>query len=488
MTITVTFNGTGSGGGGGSNVLTASANPVTLFAAANSTTTGAVNVTTSSATPISITVSVTSGTWLSVQSISTSSISSSGGATITLFANSANLTSGITYQGSITVTPSTGTPLIINVNLNVGTGGGNGSWTVNPASVQWSYTSGSGTFASTFISVSTTSGTSSYNVNLTSTGNQWLLGTSNGGGGGTNFSVPVTSGGFTLSLSSIVASLTQGTYTGQAIISDFSGAQQGAVNVTLTVNGGNSAGLTINPNPVTFNAALNGSQLSQTVTVGSNVGGNISLSGSLPAGLSFSQPVSNVVSPGGSVSFTVFANPAGLAANTYSGTIQVQVGSQSGTVNVSMVVGGGGGGGTGTTAVAPTTLSFAYQFGTNPAFIAQQKLVITGPAGAWTSSIFTGDGGTWLKLTPNGGANLPNPASPSDTPIVSIDPTNLAVGSYNGTITINTGGGTQTQKISVSLNVVSSTILLPTPGALIFTAQTGQAQPAGQSVNFQRLR
>ena len=99
-----------------------------------------------------------------------------------------------------------------------------------------------------------------------------------------------------------------------------------------------------------------------------------------------------------------------------------------------------------------------------------------------SSSIFTVDGGSWLKLTPGNGANLPNPASPGDTPIVSIDPTNLAVGSYNGTITITTVGGTQ--QVSVSLNVVSSTILLPTPGALIFTAQTGQPQPAIQSVFF----
>ena len=483
-TITVTFNGSGNpGGGGGSNILSASANPVNLFAAANSTTTSTVSVTTSSTTPITITVSpaaITGGTnWLSA-SPSSATISSSGGVTLTLFASSASLASGFSYQGTVTVTPSIGTALVINVNFNVGTGGGNGSWSVNPATFNWNYTTGGG-FSNQFVTVSTTSGTSSYNVNITSTGNGWLLGSANGSGTGTIFSVPVTAGGFTLSLSPVVASLSQGTYAGQAIITDSFGTQQGAVNVNLTVNGGNSFGLSITPNPVTFNAALNGSQLSQSVTVASNAGGNISLSGNLPAGLTFGQPNSSFVSAGGSVNFTVFANPAGLAANTYTGTIQVTVGSQSGTVSVSMVVGGGGTG-TGTTAVAPTTLSFAYQFGTNPLFISQQKLVITGPAGAWHSSIFTVDNGSWLKLTPGNGANLPNPASPGDTPIVSIDPTNLAVGSYNGTITITTVGGTQ--QVSVSLNVVSSTILLPTPGALIFTAQTGQPQPAIQSVFF----
>src|SRR5260370_34148784 len=88
----------------------------------------------------------------------------------------------------------------------------------------------------------------------------------------------------------------------------------------------------------------------------------------------------------------------------------------------------------------------------------------------------------WLQLTPSNGGSLPNPASPGDNPVVSIDPAGLAVGSYNGTITITTVGGTQ--RVTVSLNVVSSTILLPTPGALIFTAQTGQPKPTVQSVYF----
>ena len=484
VTIKVIFSGTGTGGGG-SNILSASANPVNLAAGINSSSSGTVNVTTSSSTAITITVGsaiVTGGTnWLSIQSVSTNTISSSGGATITLGANSVSLTTGVTYQGTVTVTPSTGSPLVINVNFTVGGSGGNGSWTVSPSTVTWGYTSG-GTFSSQFISVSTTSGQSSYLVNLSSTGNSWLLGSASGGGTGTSFSVPVTAGGFTLQLSSVVASLSQGTYSGQAIISDPTGNQQAAVTVNLTVNGGNSFGLSISPNPVTFTAPLNGGQQSQNVSLLSSTGGNFSLSNTLPSWLTVVPPTNSFVSANQTTNFTVYANPFGLAANTYTGAIQIVVGSQTGTVNVSMTVGGGGSGGTGTTAVAPTTLSFAYQFGTNAAFIAQQKLVITGPAGAWSSSIFTVDGGTWLKLTPGNGSNLPNPASPGDTPIVSINPTNLAVGSYSGTITITTVGGTQ--QVSVSLNVVSSTILLPTPGALIFTAQTGQPQPGSQTVFF----
>jgi uncharacterized protein (TIGR03437 family) len=167
-----------------------------------------------------------------------------------------------------------------------------------------------------------------------------------------------------------------------------------------------------------------------------------------------------------------------LAANTYYGTIQVQVGSQSGTLNVSLVVGGGGA--TGNTAAAPTSLNFAYQLGTNNAFIARQKLVITGPPGAWSSTISSG--ASWLHLDPSSGSSLPNPSIDSATPTVSIDPTGLQTGSSVATITVTTQGGSQT--INVTINVYSGVVLLPTPGALVFSAQTGQSKPSPQAVYF----
>jgi uncharacterized protein (TIGR03437 family) len=213
----------------------------------------------------------------------------------------------------------------------------------------------------------------------------------------------------------------------------------------------------------------------------SGSGGTLTISPSLPSGLTYQLPSNTTVAAGGSVAFTVYANPYGLAANTYSGTLYVYVGSQSAAVPVSMIVGGGG---TGTTAVAPTSLNFAYQIGTDPVnFVARQKLVITGTAGAWSSSVSTADGGTWLKLSPTGGTALPSPADDSQAPIVSIDASGLNAGSYGGTIVINTPGGSQS--ISVSLTVGTTTVLLPSPsGSLVFAAQTGQAKPTGKSIFF----
>ena len=586
VTITVTYN-SGSSGGGGATVLSASPTTVSLTAGTNSQASYPVAITTTSASAITIsmTASVTGSvtSWLSNSTLATNTISSSGGTTLTIVANSSNLATG-SYQGTVTITPSTGLPLNITVNFTVGSTVGNGTWYATPGSVAWNFTSNSGSYPSQAVSISTTSGSATYSATTSANENNWLQvytaynGSSNGISG---IAVGTQLG---LTVDSQVNSLSTGAHYGYVYIYDSNGAQQLTITVTITVNGTTSTSLTVTPNPISINVAVNGTQQSQTVSVYSSGGGTLSISASLPSGLTYALPTNNLVAAGGSTAFTVYANPYGLAANTYSGTLYVYVGSQSAAVPVSMVVGGGnsntltvtpnpislnvavngaqqslavsvysgsggilsitpslpssltyqlpsnttvaaggsvvftvyanpyglaantysgtlyvyvgsqsaavpvsmivGGGGTGTTAIAPASLNFAYQIGTDPVnFVARQKLVITGTAGAWSSSVSTADGGTWLKLSPTGGTALPSPADDSQAPIVSIDATGLNAGSYGGTIVINTPGASQS--ISVSLTVGTTTVLLPTPsGSLVFAAQTGQAKPTGKSIFF----
>ena len=586
VTITVTYN-SGSSGGGGATVLSASPTTVSLTAGANSQASYPVAITTTSASAITIsmTASVTGSVtnWLSNSTLATNTISSSGGTTLTIVANSSNLATG-SYQGTVTITPSTGLPLNITVNFTVGSTVGNGTWYATPGSVAWNFTSNSGSYPSQAVSISTTSGSATYSATTSANENNWLQvytaynGSSNGISG---IAVGTQLG---LTVDSQVNSLSTGAHYGYVYIYDSNGAQQLTITVTITVNGTTSTSLTVTPNPISINVAVNGTQQSQTVSVYSSGGGYLTISASLPSGLTYQLPTNNLVAAGGSTAFTVYANPYGLAANTYSGTLYVYVGSQSAAVPVSMIVGGGnsntltvtpnpislnvavngaqqslavsvysgsggilsitpslpsgltyqlpsnttvaaggsvvftvyanpyglaantysgtlyvyvgsqsaavpvsmivGGGGTGTTAIAPASLNFAYQIGTDPVnFVARQKLVITGTAGAWSSSVSTADGGTWLKLSPTGGTALPSPADDSQAPIVSIDATGLNAGSYGGTIVINTPGASQS--ISVSLTVGTTTVLLPTPsGSLVFAAQTGQAKPTGKSIFF----
>ena len=159
--ISVTFNG---GGSGGSTILSASSNPVNLNAAVSSQASAAVAITTTSASAITIsmTTSVTGAVanWLTNSTLSTNTISSTGGATLTVNASSYNLSAG-TYQGTITLTPaapSTGLPLNITVNFTVGSTVGNGNWTATPGSIAWNFATNSGSYPSQAVSISTTSG------------------------------------------------------------------------------------------------------------------------------------------------------------------------------------------------------------------------------------------------------------------------------------------------------------------------------------------
>jgi uncharacterized protein (TIGR03437 family) len=485
VTITITYS-SGSGGGGSSGTLSATPSPIYISAAANTITSPAtVVISTNSASTVtiaSVSTALVTGTgvnWLSA-SIVNATVSQTSTGSITVTASSVGLASGSTYQGTVTVSPTTGTALSITVYFTVGSGSGTGNWSVSPSPISWSYATG-GSFPAQTVSVTAPSGATYYNVVCTSS-NGWLLGAYLGGGDGTSLPGISPTTGFILKAGSNANALTQGQYTGTATLTD-SNNNQYSLNVTITVNGGNSAGLTISPNPLTFNSAVNGAQQNQVVTLTSNAGGAVTVTGSgtIPSWLTATGPSPSTVSAGQSSTFTVTASPNGWAAGSYSATIAVTVGSQSGTLTVNLVVGGSTTG-TGTTAVAPTSLNFSYALGTNMAFIAQEKLVITGPAGAWSSTIATSGGGNWLKLTPANGTSLPDPAVSGATPIVSIDPTGLTAGTYTGTITITTTGGTQ--PVSVSLNVLSGTIIIPTPGALVFTAQTGQANPIGQSVYF----
>jgi uncharacterized protein (TIGR03437 family) len=480
-TITVSFNGSGTPGGNGT--LTATpASPINLTSAANSQ---AVTITTSSVSnvTISLTTSVTSGAvnWLSNSSLASSSINSGTGTTLTIIANAFGLTVGTTYTGTITITPTTGTALAITVNFTVG-GIGNGTWTATPGAVAFSYATNSQSFPNQSIAVLTTSLSATYNVNSLSSSNGWLIAyLPNTANSDSLFlsAIPVATP-FGLKVTNAANSLQTGTYQATATITDSAGVAQLLINVTLTVNGGTSTTLTVSPNPIAFNAALNGAQQSQTVNVFSGSGGNLSVGASLPSGLSVQLPSNTFVTAGSSIAFTVLANPSGLAANTYNGTLNIFVGAQSAQVNVSMIVGGGG---TGTTAIGPTVLNFAYQLGTDPvSFISQQKLVITGTGGAWTSTITTANGTGWLRLSPANGTALPDPADNRQAPIVNLDATGLDAGSYAGTIVITTPGGSQS--ISVSLTVGTGTVLLPTPGSLIFTAKTGQPIPSPQIMFF----
>src|ERR1039458_289506 len=250
FTTTMTYN-SGSAGGGGPTVLSASPTTVSLTAGANSQASYPVAITTTSASAITIsmTASVTGSvtSWLSNSTLATNTISSSGGTTLTIVANSYNLPTG-SYQGTVTITPSTGLPLNITVNFTVGSTVGNGTWYATPGSVAWNFTSNSGSYPSQAVSISTTSGSATYSATTSANENNWLQvytaynGSSNGISG---IAVGTQLG---LTVDNQVNSLSTGAHYGYVYIYDSNGAQQLTITVTITVNGTTSTSLTVTPN------------------------------------------------------------------------------------------------------------------------------------------------------------------------------------------------------------------------------------------------
>ena len=464
---------------GGNGTLSYTPNPFNMSASAGNNS-GAYTVTiATSGTGTATLQSVTSNsTWLSGY-VTNAAVSPGSPGSISLTASALGLTSGQTYQGSVTVGSTAGS-LTVNVNFTVGAGGGGGSLTVSTTSITWSFNSNSGVFPYTDVTVTPPAGATYYSVSTSSSAN-WLTPILNGSAANPLQQVPIGTS-FRLGLTGAVNSLPAGTVSGTATVTDSFG-DQASILVTLNVNGGSTPGFNISPASVSFTSAVGGAQQVETVTMSSTQGGHVTVGPypNAPSWLTASGPSVDPVSANQSTTFTVTVTPSGLAANTYTASIPVGIGTQTATVAVNLVVGGGG---TGTTAVAPTALTFAYEAGTNASLVAQQKLVITGPAGAWsaTTSVTTPSGGNWLSVNPASGSALPDPTIDGQAPIVSVNPTGLVAGSsYTGSITIQTPGGIQT--IQVTLAVSATAVLIPSPGALIFNATTGQ-NPASQTVAF----
>ncbi len=95
---------------------------------------------------------------------------------------------------------------------------------------------------------------------------------------------------------------------------------------------------------------------------------------------------------------------------------------------------------------------------------------------AFTATAATNPSGlTWLSVAPNSGS------TPNNL-LITINPANLAVGTYTGTINVSGGNGPP-ETVPVTLIVVASNISA-NPTSVAFAQSLGAAQPASQSVQI----
>ncbi len=174
---------------------------------------------------------------------------------------------------------------------------------------------------------------------------------------------------------------------------------------------------------------------------------------------------------------TFICSPQSLPIGIYEAEVELSFmqavdPSSQGIVTVYLAVTSGGGGGVSsgeTVTVSPTSLSFSYAAG--GAVPAAQPLSVSVSDGAnFSATAVTNDGNPWLLLSPASGT------SPG-TISVSVNPSILNGGTYNGTIIVSAPNASA--QVSVTLTVTSLS-LSATPSSLTFNIPQGYGFGAPQ--------
>jgi uncharacterized protein (TIGR03437 family) len=212
---------------------------------------------------------------------------------------------------------------------------------------------------------------------------------------------------------------------------------------------------------VIFTTSVPSSEVQFTTSASTTSGGNW---------LSVSPAAENTNS-----SLTITANPTGLGAGAYSGTVTLSYGSSGVTstkIPVTFTIAASGP--SITLSASPTSLTFNFTPGSNTQPSAQ-TLTITSSSATNVSAAVTS--GSWLSVSPSGSAT---PA----TFTVSVNTTGLSSQSYSGNIQITDSGASNSPlNVPVTLNVSSSTLTVST-ASLTFNYNIGGTAPAAQSVSI----
>src|ERR1017187_850943 len=381
----------------------------------------------------------TGASWLSVASASGTALS-----TLSVLVSPTGLGVG-TYTGSVQISAAgaSNSPVSVTVTLTVAPAPA--SLAVSPQALTFNYTVGGTVSAAQGVSI-TNRGGGTLNWSAT-TSASWL-------------SVAPASGTAPSTLSVLVSptGLGAGTYTGSVQISA-AGASNSpqTVSVTLTVNAPPPT-ISLSAVQLHFSYVVGGvAPASQSVVVSNSGGGTFTWSAASSASWLTLSSAPGVL--------TVAINLAGLSPNTYTGTITITAAGAANrpkAVSVTLTV----------TAPPPSiSLStgqahFAYATGGAPP--APQSISISNSGGgtlAWSAS----SNASWLSATPSGTA-------PS-TLTISVTPTSLPPGPYQGAITVSAAGAANSpQTISVSLTVSAA---VP---SVVITSVTNSASGASGAI------
>ncbi len=334
-----------------------------------------------------------------------------------------------------------------------------------PGSLSFTATAGGSNPANQALTITSTGG----NSPLWSVGDNagWLTMGSASGAGTQSMAISVNTAG-----------LAAGTYSAVITVSS-AGAANGSVviPVTLSLNAPAVVAPTLNISPASLSFTVQAGSsptVAQTLSI-SNVGGStLNWTADDPS----AWLLKSALSGSGNGSVSLWVDPTGLAAGTYTSSVTIAATGATNTpriIPVNLTVTAAPPAPQPTISMSPTVLSFSgTQGGANPA---NQSIAVAN-TGAGTLTWTVSDNSAWLTATQSG-----------NSIVASVNLTSLAVGSHSAAITVTASGATNTpQTIPVTL-VVSAPTTNPTiglsPTSLSFSGTVGGVNPTNQSITVQ---
>ncbi|MEP7364296.1 MAG: hypothetical protein ABI972_13665 [Acidobacteriota bacterium] len=262
-----------------------------------------------------------------------------------------------------------------------------------------------------------------------------------------------------LTVNVLPSGLAIGTYTASINVSS-PGATTEVINVTLTVTVAPPS--QTNPTQLDFTYTTGGSTPpSQQFYVNNN-------SSTFSIGVNQSWIFASVNSGTLPATVNVFVNPTGLLPGTYNGLVTVSFATNPVTfqlVNVSLTIDAGSQNWT----VSGPVL-FSHKYG-DPAPQSQQLSIAYTSVVIYIANVTAPETTPWLKILNNTETGV-TPANVE----VSVDPTGLVAGTYNGSITLSTPGVLGSFAVPVTLVITGAPALSVSPSSLEFQGAAGGAQ------------
>jgi hypothetical protein len=272
------------------------------------------------------------------------------------------------------------------------------------------------------------------------------------------------------------ATLAVGTYTGQVTFT--SGNLTMNVPVTLTVEAPSSTFFNNVPGGLTFSMKVNGNTPpAQSIPV--NNGGSGTLSWTLTTSTADGGNWLTATAASGTAPDTVAIGVTpgqlpngGAIAGTFDGQVLFHTAGNDVTVPVSVTVDPNA-------FVQINPISIAMPFGGGNPLPQILTLASAGTTSLrYAASAITSQGGNWLQVAPSGCCAV----TPAVESAIVVNAGTLAIGTYSGQVTFNTGAEAVNVPVTLAVEPPSATFFANVPAGLTFSMKTGGTAPPAQTI------